>query len=121
MLGLLLFTSCGKGKPGDAFQSYADKAVAGHFEELAHDLCRNGKALTLHEDSLNQVIMASYETYLKDKYGGLKRVEVIRDSIYDEGTKADIRARLTFGNDQTEDTEYQMSLVDGTWMIELAL
>ncbi|MBR6989199.1 MAG: DUF4878 domain-containing protein [Bacteroidaceae bacterium] len=121
LLGLFLFCACGPGKPGDAFLDYLNDAIEGDINGLAKNYCRDGQALTTSQDSLNQVIMQDYQKYLEEKYQGLKRVEVVRDSLYEEGQKADIRARLIFNDGKEEEVEYEMDLVDGRWMINLLM
>ena len=120
LLGLLLLVSCSN-KPGDAFLNYANKAVDGNYDGFAEGFCRKGQKLTAAEDSLNRVMMQDYKYYLDEKYGGLQAVEVVRDSIYDDGMHADIRVSLHFKDATVEETEYVMSKVDGKWLIELAL
>lgn len=121
LFGLFLLTSCSEEKPGDAFLKYANKALTGNFDGLADGFCRNGQVLTTQQDSVNRVLMKHYQQYLERKYGGLKSVEIVRDSIYADGQKADVRVRLHFKNDLSEETEYVMSQVDGKWKIDLDL
>ena len=121
MLGLFLFCACGPGKPGDAFRGGFNDAIEGDINALAKNHCRDGVAMTKSQDSLNHVIMVDYQKYLEEKYEGLKKVEVVRDSLYDEGNKADIRARLIFKDGKAEEVEYEMNLVDGRWMINLLM
>lgn len=120
LLGLFLLVSCSN-KPGDAFLNYANKAVDGNYEGFAAGFCKKGKKLDAAEDSLNRVLMQDYREYLDKNYGGLQSVEVVRDSIYDDGLHADIRVLLRFKDETAEETEYVMTNVDGKWMIELAL
>ncbi len=121
LLGLFLLVSCGEGNPGDVYMRYANKIMAGDYEGFVDGFCKNGRSLDVHEDSLCRLMMQEYKSYLDEKYKGLERIIVVRDSIYDGGEKATIRARLHFGNNREEETEYEMCKVDGKWKIELAL
>lgn len=120
-LCLLSLTSCGESGPGDAFMKYAGKAINGHFDELAKECLILVDTLEVTNDSLAIQLMDSYKKDLELKFLGVKSAEVLQDSVYENGQKADIRVRLKFGNGQEEETEYEMRKVDGSWKINLSL
>lgn len=121
LLGLLSLTSCSESTPGDAFLKYANKAINGHFDELAKGCLILDDSLVVANDSLTILLMDSYKKDLELKFQGVQSAEVLKDSVYDDGKQADIRVRLKFGNGQEEETEYEMRLVDGSWKINLSL
>ena len=51
-----------------------------------------------------------------EKKGGIKSVEVLEESINESGDKAEVKLKITYGNDTTEEEDVNMVLdKDGKW------
>lgn len=123
LLGMVLVTgvisSCGRPKgPGEAFLRYADEAMKGDYAAFSQGFCRAGHPVAAG-DSVMQLIMNTYKVSMEERFGGLRSVDLVRDSIFGGGNRADVRVRLHFGNGTSEETEYEMCKVDDRWMISL--
>ena len=55
---------------------------------------------------------------IKEK-GGVKSIEIVSEEISDDGKSAEVVLKQTYGNGDTEDTDFDMVLVKGKWMIEM--
>ncbi len=98
--------------PGETLKTVimgADQAVRSGDEEMAFDTFRDVVALEPFKIKARQEL---------DKSGGIKQVNIIEEQI--EGDRAFVRAKVTFGNNRSEDTDrIRMIKQDGKWKFEI--
>jgi hypothetical protein len=98
--------------PGETLKTVilgADQAVRAGDEEMAFDTIRDVVALEPLKVKARQGL---------DESGGIKQVDIIEEQI--EGDRAYVRAKITFGNGKSENTDrMRMIKHDGKWKFEI--
>jgi hypothetical protein len=98
--------------PGETLKTVilgADQAVRSGDEEMAFDTIRDVIALDPLKVKARQGL---------DESGGIKQVDIIEEQI--EGDRAYVRAKITFGNGKSENTDrMRMIKHDGKWKFEI--
>jgi hypothetical protein len=120
MLGLTI--SCtNQSSPGKAAKRYMEYAAKGDFEkfvdgfyfgeEVSKEEIKEGKAMMV--SLVGEKVKPAF-----DKKGGLKSVEVVSETLSDDGKSAEAVLKLTYGNGETDEDTIDMILVDGKWLME---
>lgn len=115
----VLVVSCSSSNtPGSAAVKIYDDMAAGKYEAVAEgfyldatdpDDIREGREFLVSifkEKAAPQI----------EKKGGIKSVEVLEETINESGDKAEVKLKITYGNDTTEEEDVNMVLdKDGKW------
>jgi len=119
IIGLLLFTtSCGPSSPSDVAISTINNIQSGNTDDVIAALSFDGKELSEEDITKFKAALESGSADMKKK-GGIKSLEVINETINDDGSEAEIELKTIFENGE-EDTE-PLTLVkeDGVWKIAM--
>lgn len=120
---LLLAASCGKKsepkeQPGDTANQYIDYLIKGDY---AHFIEGFSSIQNLNGEERKQIItlLKSYGKLEKEKNGGLKSAEVLKERISNDGKKAEVTFRFVYNNRQVEETVFGMVQEKGKWKLDL--
>ncbi len=122
MVALLGFASCSKGAstPGEAAKTVTDLTIKGdykavvdmiYFKDVKPEELENTK-----EMMVGLLTMAASEL---EKQGGVKKFEVLSETISEDGKTAVVEAETTYGNGTVDKEKNEFVLVDGKWMIDM--
>lgn len=122
-VSVLLLTGCGKKKepdvqPGDAAQAYVDCLIKGDYTRFVDGF---SGIQNLNGDERKQIVtlLKSYGKLEKEKNGGLKSAEVLKERISSDGKKAEVTFRFVYNNRQVEETVLGMVQEKGRWKLDL--
>lgn len=120
---VLLLTACGKKsepkeQPGDAAQQYVNCLIKGDY---VHFVDGFSSIQNLNGDERNNIVtlLKHYGQLEKEKYGGLRSAEVLKERISKDGKKAEVTFRFVYNNRQVEETVFGMVLENGKWKLDL--
>ncbi len=54
-----------------------------------------------------------------EKKGGIKSYTTISEEISEDGSTAEVEVEVTYGDDSTENNDYDLINVDGKWYLEI--
>ena len=54
-----------------------------------------------------------------EKKGGIKDIEILSETISEDGNTAVVKTKTTFGNGETEEGDQKMVKKDGKWLMSL--
>ena len=114
----LLLVGCASKGPGESLEGYLSAMIKGDYLAFAEGLAYPGFD-QVDADSLTVHIMEANKQFLDERYDGLKAVEIVQVLMSEDGKTATVRVELNFGNGMSEETEYEMILVDEKWKINL--
>lgn len=119
----LLLAGCGKKNtpekhPGDAARQYVDYLIKGDYARFIGGF---SSIQNLTGDERKQIVtlLKSYGQLEKEKNGGLKSAEVLKERISKDGKKAEVTFRFVYNDRQVEETVLGMVLEKGTWKLDL--
>lgn len=122
-VSVLLLSGCGKKDkpeehPEDAAQQYVDYLIKGDYEHFVNGF---SSIQNLNGEERKQIItlLKSYGKLEKEKNGGLKSAEVLKERISKDGKKAEITFRFVYNNRQVEETVLGMVQEKGKWKLDL--
>lgn len=120
---LLLQSACGrksepKETPGEVAQQYVDCLVKGDY---AHFVNGFSSIQNLNGNEREQIVtlLKSYGKLEKEKNGGLKSAEVLKERLSKDGKKAEVTFRFVYNNRQVEETVFGMVQEKGRWKLDL--
>lgn len=121
MAAVLLFcVACKREKgPGETLEKYLNAMQQGNYDAFMGGLSYpgfdgvNGDSLTFH-------LMDANKQLLDERYGGVSSYEIVKVILSEDGNYATVRVKINFGNETSEETEYEMIREDGVWKINLA-
>ncbi len=123
LAALALVVSCGSktSSPGSAAKAYMEYLAAGDADRFVEGI-HFDESLSAEEVEQSKAMWASLvqEKGKKsvDEKGGLESVEVISETISEDGQTANVELKLTFGNGDVEEEELSVMNVNGKWMME---
>lgn len=114
----LFMTSCSSSGPGSAFKSYMEKMKTGDYKGCAQGFAvdetktpeQNAKATEMIESILTD----KADKAIKEK-GGLKDVEVLEESISEDGNTATLKVKFTYGDGSEQENTQDMIKQNGEW------
>lgn len=119
-----MMASCGGAStPGAAAKSYVEEFAAGNYDKFMEglyvdpdeDMAEIEQQKTMLTSALKEKGDAS-----KTEKQGISKVEVVSETIAEDGQTATVMLRYTYGNGETEESEMQMRLgSDNKWKWEL--
>ncbi len=123
-MSLLLLAACGSKKeekkslPGEAAQTYVDYLIKGDYPQFINSF---SSIQNLNGDDRKQieVLLRHYAQVEKEKYGGLKAAEVLKQRISIDGKKAEVTFRFIYQNRQVEETVLGLVWEAGKWKLDM--
>lgn len=123
-MSLLLLAACGgkkeekKNLPGEAAQTYVNYLIKGDYSRFINSF---SSIQNLNEEDRKQieVLLRHYAQVEKEKYGGLKSAEVLKQRISEDGKKAEVTFRFIYQNRQVEETVLGLVWEDGKWKLDM--
>lgn len=115
----LFMTSCSStSSPSSAFKSYMAKMQSGDYKGCAQGFAidetkspeQNAKAIEMIEAMLAD----KGDKAIKEK-GGLKDIEVLEETISEDGNKATLKAKFTYGDGTEQENTQEMVKQNGEW------
>lgn len=107
--------------PGEAAKLYAGYIADGQYDKFVGVIhLPDGTAADQKEqkEALKAMLNEKVAESLAEK-GGLKSVEVLSETISDDGQSAYVEMLYTYGNGDTEDNDMDLVLQDGRWLVEM--
>lgn len=121
-------TSCGSGgpkakSPAKIEMEMWEQMQKGNYDK-AFDLWYDNVNKTEQEMKTNENKEAWREIFGKtqaeaDQKQGISDVELIEETFSEDGTKATVKVKCTYGDGTTNESSSKYVLVDGKWMIDL--
>lgn len=122
-VSVLLLTACGKKSepkehPGEAAQRYINYLIKGDESNFVSGF---SSIQNLNGDERNQIVvlLKHYGQLEKEKNGGLKTAEVLKERISKDGKKAEVTFRFVYNNREVEETVVGMVQEKGKWKLDL--
>lgn len=120
---ILLLAACGKkdepkDHPGDAAQQYINYLIKGDYTNFIGGFS-SIQNLNVNERNQITVLLKHYGQLEKEKNGGLRTAEVLKERISENGKKAEVTFRFVYNNRQVEETVFGMVLEKGKWKLDL--
>ncbi|RGM45247.1 MULTISPECIES: DUF4878 domain-containing protein [Bacteroides] len=121
---MLAMVSCSSStnSPGAAMKEYSKYLQKGDYvkfvDGLAFDDKQTPEQIKEQKEGLASMIkekgMKEYE-----KKGGIKDIEILSETISEDGNTAVVKTKTTFGNGETEEGDQKMVKKDGKWLMSL--
>ncbi|MDD4848360.1 MAG: DUF4878 domain-containing protein [Bacteroidales bacterium] len=111
----LVFVSCGGSKtPGDVAKSFYENVAAGNYEAAIADFYQSTDA-TDDETQFLTSLLEKGKAQLDEK-GGLKDVQILKETISEDGTTAEVTLNMIFNDGTSEETNESLKLDEnGNW------
>lgn len=132
LFGIALITavfalaSCGEGgarvssTPGDVVKTMVENIADGNYDALvAISVTKKGEALNEEERAKIMAFLPEGKKEI-DKKGGLKEVVILEETISEDGTTANVKAQLIYGNgEKGSKSDTKLIEVNGKWRIRI--
>jgi hypothetical protein len=111
--------SCGGGlkSPADVSKSFVEKIEKGDVGAAVKMLDGADKA-TKEEVQKMEAFLSEGSKELSSK-GGIKKIEVISETISEDGMDATVDLKVTYGNGEEDDSTTKLKNIDGNWKISM--
>lgn len=117
--------------------------VAAMFVSFFMVSCKQATPSTITADCIEYIKDGNYEAYVNtfnmndeekaqlkemfeqkgketiEKMEGVASYEIVEEKISEDGTKATVKAAITYGNGQTQDSKFHFVKVDDEWKQEM--
>lgn len=117
-LGAFLVSCSGGGKsPADVSKSFIEKMEKGDIGG-AYKLLDGTAEATEEESQKVKAFLGEGTKEIREK-NGIKKIDVIEETISEDGKEANVRLNLTFGNGETDETTSKLKKTDEGWKISV--
>jgi len=125
VMSVFLFSACSSSgsSPGEAAKKYMNHFKTGDYEKFVD-------GMAVGEDSSEEEIKAGKAMMLAmmdkakkqiDAKGGIKDIEVVSETISDDGKTAKVVLKTTYGDGSTEEKSNNMILEKGDWKMDVKM
>lgn len=122
----VLLSGCESNSPESvakkSLQCLIDKDYKGYMD-LVYISDKNGKRSEADIEKLRSEWVELLEQKIDKEYakkGGLKSYEITKVEMQEDGQKANVTAKIKYGNDSEDDTDVTLvKAPDGKWMVSL--
>lgn len=118
---LFLFTACSADSPGAAAKKYVGYLQDGNVKGFTEGIAM-GEDVTAEQKKQAEAMMGAMvekgKKALEEK-GGIKKVDIVSETISEDGKSADVVLKITYGNDTEEEDDQKMVLEDGKWKMKI--
>ncbi|KAA6350482.1 hypothetical protein EZS27_002089 [termite gut metagenome] len=105
--------------PGDVAKEYLGYAVAGDFEKLVATVAVTGDVTAEDFEKQKEAILIILKegtvNASNDEKGGVKSIEIVSETVSEDGNSAQVVLKQTFGNDETQEQTYNLLKQEDTW------
>ena len=110
MLVACCLVSCKQNTPSAIAADCIESVKAGDYKAFVDtfDMTDEDKA------QLTQVFEQKGKETI-EKAGGIQGYEIIEENISEDGAKATVKSKITYGNGDTDDSTFAFAKVDGEW------
>ena len=120
---MCFMTSCSKtSSPGNAFKSYMEKLQAGDYkgfvEGFAVDETKSVEEQEQTKQTIEAMLTEKTSKSMAEK-GGLKDVQILEETIAEDGKTATIQAKMIYGNGEEQENTQKMVKQGDEWKMEL--
>jgi len=119
IISLMFFTtSCsGPSTPGAALKDFNYAMEKGNTDEIISMLNGNEKEMTEEDKAKLTALFGAGKEEIAKK-GGIKSIEIIEETISEDGNSAKVKAKTTFGDGTEDEGTSKLIKVDGDWKIQ---
>ena len=116
-VALFAFASGGSSTPGDVAVELYNLVDAGNYEKAADLIAYEGEtseAIAEQKAMITSLFKEKAGPQLESK-GGVKSVEVLGETLSEDGKQADVELKIVYGNDTEETEKVSLVLTDDGW------
>jgi hypothetical protein len=118
--GIFVFgsISCNKGgsSPGDVVITVNKLMSEGEFDKIPDYMATKDGALTEEESGKVVSLYTMSAGEIKNKKG-IKKTEILKEEIAEDGNSARVEYKVIFGDDSEEEETQELINVDGKWKL----
>ncbi|MFO8055150.1 MAG: DUF4878 domain-containing protein [Bacteroidales bacterium] len=117
VIAMGIFVSCNKqspNTPGKAAQEFSELLSDGKTDK-AMGMIQGFDEASDDEKEKFKMFMEEAREELKNEKDGLKSVEIVEEEINEAGDEAKVTLKMTYGNEETEETINKLVKEDGEW------
>ena len=118
----LFMTSCNSSSAGDAFKGYMEllkkNDVKGFVQGIAIDDTPDETLTPEEQQATYEWLESFFSDKVKkamDEKQGLKDVQVLEETLSDDGNKATLKVKMVYGDGTEEESTQEMVKQDGKW------
>lgn len=122
ILFCVVFASCSSKAPGAAAKKYMEYVKDGDFEQFADGIMYQEDATQEDiEQSKAMITSLLKEKAVKEieKKGGIDKIEIVSETVAQDGKTADVVLRMIYGNGSSEESNCKMVLDQGIWKMNI--
>lgn len=111
--------SCGGGakSPADVSKTFVEKIEKGDVSAAVKMLEGVDKA-TEEEIQKMEAFLSEGSKEVSSK-GGIKKIDVLSETISEDGMEADVDLKVTYGNGEEDESTTKLKNIDGNWKISM--
>jgi len=114
---MVLTTSCGSpSTPGDTLKAFSYAMEQGNDTEVLSMLALGDEEMSEKDREKLVALIGSAKEEIAKK-GGIESIEILEETISEDGNSAKIKAKTTYGNGTDDEGSSKLKLVDGDWKI----
>ena len=117
VVALFAFACGGSSTPGGVAVELYNLVAAGNYEKAADLIAYEGEtpeAIAEQKALITSLFKEKGGPQLEAK-GGVKSVEVLGETLSEDGKQADVELKIVYGNDTEETEEVSLVLTDDGW------
>lgn len=128
MVALISFAGCGNGETSDnnGITIFTDNGPQGTYKKFMQHVIKEDyiKAIDMvyeadkASDEEKTQFAALLQTALSIQ-GGIKDFEILNEEITEDGTKATLKVKYTYGNGSTKESTERLVKTDNGWAVKL--
>ncbi len=119
-VSLMVFTtSCGSSSsPSDVVKSLSYDMESGSTDKVIAAVYNEGKEISDKDKEKFGALVGMAKEQIEKK-GGIKTIEIVEETISEDGTEATVKTKTTYGDDSNDEGTTNLIMVDGNWKIKM--
>lgn len=124
LMTMLMVASCSSETPSAAAKKYAECIKNGNYEKFVDGIVIKEKAnadeaqMKEEKEALVAMLKEKGDKQL-EKSGGIKNIEIVSETISEDGNSAKVILKQTYGNGKDEEQSFNMVKQDGKWKMDI--
>ena len=116
---MVVTTSCSSSSsPGETVKEFSYAMEKGDYDKLTDAIYTNGEEMTEKDKEKFKALFAMGKEQI-DKKEGLKDIEIIEETISEDGNSAIVKTKTIYGDGSDSKGSTNLILVDGDWKFEI--